>query len=244
MLKQPIGAYEAILCDLDGCLIAGDRVMPGAREFLRRHHDRLWIVSNNSTDTQLSLARRLASLDIAVHPDRIALAGTVAVDEIARRNPRPRLTVFGTGMLRAYAVACGLPIDDASPECILLGRDLDFDLRALKRLIALVSDGIPLVVTNEDATHPDADGRPTPETGAIVAALRYCIPSLGYECFGKPHAAIYTHVLSRSGTVPGRALAIGDNPSTDGAGARNANIDFALVGPQSRHFSDIGALIG
>ncbi|HSH46965.1 MAG TPA: hypothetical protein VK991_00005, partial [Halomonas sp.] len=42
--------WRAILCDLDGCLISGDTLLSGVQVFTRQVHDRLWIVSNNSTD--------------------------------------------------------------------------------------------------------------------------------------------------------------------------------------------------
>ena len=35
-----ISGCEAILCDLDGCLIAGDHVFPNARDFVEAHADR------------------------------------------------------------------------------------------------------------------------------------------------------------------------------------------------------------
>lgn len=51
--------YDAILCDLDGCLISGDRVLPGAGALLDLAGDRLVILSNNSTDTPATLSLRL-----------------------------------------------------------------------------------------------------------------------------------------------------------------------------------------
>ena len=56
--------YRALLCDLDGCLVAGDRLLPGARELAGLAGERLWILSNNSTDTPQSLSARLAGLGL------------------------------------------------------------------------------------------------------------------------------------------------------------------------------------
>jgi ribonucleotide monophosphatase NagD (HAD superfamily) len=54
--------YRGLLCDLDGCLVAGGRLLPGARDLVAYARDRLVIVSNNSTDTPATLAAKLARL--------------------------------------------------------------------------------------------------------------------------------------------------------------------------------------
>src|SRR5262249_34599614 len=75
-----IDDFRSFLCDLDGCLIAGDTVLAGARELLARAGERLWIVSNNSTETPATLAARLERLGLPVRPDRILLAGATAIE--------------------------------------------------------------------------------------------------------------------------------------------------------------------
>ena len=55
----PIDGCEAIFCDLDGCLVSGGHVYPNVREFVANHADRLWIVSNNSSDTAETLSSRI-----------------------------------------------------------------------------------------------------------------------------------------------------------------------------------------
>src|SRR5262245_42331458 len=88
--------FRNVLCDLDSCLIAGDVVLAGARELLARAGDRLWIVSNNSTDTPATLAARLERLGLSVREDRIVLAGATAVEHLAQRNPGARTAVYGS----------------------------------------------------------------------------------------------------------------------------------------------------
>jgi len=46
-----LASYDGFLCDLDGCLISGSTVLPGAKALLDYAGDRLIIISNNSTDT-------------------------------------------------------------------------------------------------------------------------------------------------------------------------------------------------
>jgi ribonucleotide monophosphatase NagD (HAD superfamily) len=70
--------YRGLLCDLDGCLVAGGRPLPGARALVAYARDRLIVVSNNSTDTPTTLAAKLARLNLPIAPERIVLAGAWA----------------------------------------------------------------------------------------------------------------------------------------------------------------------
>lgn len=232
--ETPCALPRAILCDLDGCLIAGDRVLPGAAAFVARHAARLWIVSNNSTDTAETLSARLAGLGLAVGPERILLAGEAALARIAAERPGARVAFFAAASLRARGRALGLSeagAGEGAPDAILLARDTGFDYQALRRLAALAGAGVPLYVANPDAAHPGPDGGPVPETGALLAALRAVVPGLAFEMVGKPAPLLFDLALARAGVPAGEAVLVGDNPETDGAGAARAGIAFLCVPP-------------
>src|SRR5262249_58472248 len=100
--------FRSFLCDLDGCLIAGDTVLAGARELLARAGERLWIVSNNSTETPATLAARLERLGLPVRPDRILLAGATPIENFAQPSPRAPTPVDRPSSHRDFAPAPGL----------------------------------------------------------------------------------------------------------------------------------------
>ena len=150
--------YDAVLCDLDGCLISGNLVLPGARRFADHLGERLWVLSNNSRDTAESLSRRLAGLGLEVDPARMLLAGALAVEHLAADAEVTEVAIFGTDALRAHARQLGLRLGDEHPSHVLLTRAPDFDYDQLNRLIRHVGAGAALVVANGDATHPGEDG--------------------------------------------------------------------------------------
>jgi ribonucleotide monophosphatase NagD (HAD superfamily) len=95
--------YRGLLCDLDGCLVAGGRPLPGARALVAYARDRLIVVSNNSTDTPTTLAAKLARLNLPIAPERIVLDEILAIgdnpatdQEGARRMALPCVLV-GSG---------------------------------------------------------------------------------------------------------------------------------------------------
>ena len=235
-IEKPIGLLDldvadrqAVLCDLDGCLISGGGILAGARELVSGSGERLWIVSNNSSDTSETLATRLAGIGLDVPAGRILLAGEETVRHLARHQPQARVAMHVEAPLVELAAALGLLQSKLDPDIVLLGRDARFDLASLEQIAAHVCDGAQLWVTNIDATHPGPTGLPVPETGALLAAVRACCGPVPAHCIGKPSPDLVELALRRSGTSPREAVFIGDNSATDGEAARAAGVEFIHI---------------
>lgn len=233
--------YDAILCDLDGCLVSGPRVLPGAEALLARAGARLIVLSNNSTDTPATLSARLAGMGLAVPAGRIVLAGTAALEALARER-EVRLCLYGSPALHRHAIGLGLQLDRQRPSHVLLTRDERFSYADLRRCVGMLRRGARLLVANPDESHPGPDGDPVPETGSLLAAIRSVLPGLDYTVIGKPEPGLYHHALARLPAGRRRVLAIGDTPATDGAGAARLGFDLLLVGPLSARYPDLAAV--
>lgn len=218
--------YAAILCDLDGCLISGDHVYPGVPEFAALNGERLWIVSNNSSDTALTLSLRLAALGLTVASERIVLAGEQAVRWLAAERPGAKIAMHAEPPIQALADELGLVESTHFPDWVLLARDTRLNLPRLAAVLAQIEAGASLFVTNLDTAHPDPEGLPVPETGALLAALRACKPNLSFRSIGKPAPDLIEIALGRAGAAAGEAVFIGDNVTTDGEAAMAAGVDF------------------
>ncbi len=228
-LHGPLARRAAVLADLDGCLISGETVLPHVASLMAHCDGRVWIVSNNSTDTAAGLSSRLASLGIDIPAAQILLAGEETLRAIARDCPRARVAMFCTPALRDLALDLALRPDRTSPEIVFLARDTGFCFDDLAQLVALAHRGVPVRLSNPDPVHPAADGTPVPETGALWAALTCAVPGAVHECIGKPAPDMLRRALARAGVLPGAAVFIGDTAATDGAAARAAGIDFVLL---------------
>lgn len=228
-LAAPQSARAAILADLDGCLISGAEVLPGAEALVACHGRRLWVVSNNSEDTARSLSARLGSMGLALPPSRIFLAGEQTLRAVARRHPGARVALFGSPEMRGLTRALGLKPDMRAPDLAVLARSRGFTFNHLSRLVALAHRGVPVWLTNPDTTHPAADGTPRPETGAIWAALAAAVPLRPAGGVGKPAPDMLLDVLEAAAIAPEDAVFLGDSPTTDGVAARAAGIEFVPV---------------
>ncbi|MBD1548526.1 HAD-IIA family hydrolase [Roseibium aggregatum] len=229
LTPEMVAGYDAVLCDLDGCLVAGGQPLSGALEFAHSVANRLWIVSNNSADTGETLSDRLAVIGFNIPAERICLAGEVAVNRIAREYPGATVQVFAEDPICDLAQSLGLRPVEHGPEVVLLARDPKFAIADLQRLLKALHQGADLIVANLDATHPDPDGLPVPETGALAAAVRLCKPDVVLRSFGKPEPALIDLALDRSGATAETSVFVGDNPATDGEAAARAGLAFIHV---------------
>ena len=176
----------------------------------------------NSARREVGQLLRPAQVGLGRLADRIVLAGATAIDEIAMASPEARLALIGSATLAARASMRGLVLTDRDADFALLTRDVDFTYERLERLVRLLSAGTELIVANIDATHPAADGGLVPETGALLGAVKTCLPGLRYRAIGKPEEALFRAALLKAGVESCEAIVIGDNPETDGEGARRA----------------------
>lgn len=222
---------EQVLCDIDGCLIRGDAAIPGAVAFVESVLHKLVLVSNNSTDTAATMARRLAAMGPAVPPDRIYLAGEQTLLKLRDEFPDARLLLVATDAIRDRAVDLKLRIVTTQPDLIVLCRAPQASLGQVEAALEHAARGTPVLAANSDITHPGLRG-PAIETGAVAALLRICHPTLLASFFGKPEPTLFLHALR--GKDPSRAVMIGDNPKTDIAGAERIGMASILVHPDEK----------
>lgn len=217
------------LIDLDGTLVCGGRPLAGAAGFLQACGERFVIVSNDGEHTPAELAGDLARVGLDVPAGRIVLAGAVALKQIAARRPGASVLMLASEGLTRHAREIGLRPVSTRPEIIFLGRDRRFTHRRLALAANAVRDGAELVVANPDLVHPGPDGSVVPETGALLAALLACTGPVPYRVVGKPEPALFEEGLALLGLPKREVAMLGDNPRTDGEGARRFGLRYIEI---------------
>ena len=171
------------------------------------------------------------AVGVTVRPRRIVLAGTLALELVARDRPGARVMLLGSPSLHAFAAALGLAVDDRQPDVVVVGRDRRFSYERLCLAANAVRAGAALVVANPDLTHPGTAGSIVPETGAILAAILACTGPTAHRIVGKPEHTLFLAGLEQLGCAPHEAVMIGDNVETDGRGAERLGMHFIRVQP-------------
>ena len=225
-LEGPWPDRAAVLADLDGCLLSGDTVLPDVPELFARCADRLWIVSNNSSDTAQTLSARLAGLGLTLPAERIVLAGEMTLRALQAARPGARVALYASAPLQVLARELGLRSDRDTPETVVLARDTALSFSDLARIAEFAHAGVPVTLANPDTSHPGADGTPRPETGALWAAVAAVVPHACTISLGKPAPDLPREALRRAGVTAGAAVFIGDTAATDGAAAASVGVEF------------------
>lgn len=226
-----VRSARGYLIDLDGTLMSGRHLLPGARELLALLEGRFAIVSNDSEHTPRQLAGRFSDFGISIDSSRVILAGTCALESIAREHPRASVMVIGSTPLRAYARRLRLDVDNPRCDVVLVARDRRFSYGRLAAAAEAVTRGATLYVACPDTSHPGPNGHPVPEAGALAAALLACTGPVNHVVIGKPEPAMFRLGCKRLGIDPADGVMIGDNPLTDGAGAEAVGLAFWQVVP-------------
>ncbi|RKE68462.1 HAD-IIA family hydrolase [Pseudorhodoplanes sinuspersici] len=224
------------LVDLDGTLMSGAKALPGAVQLIERLERRFVIVSNDAEHTPAQLSRRLRAAKLMVPEERIVLAGTTTLDCIMKEEPEARVMLIGSVALNRYARGIGLRLSEGRPDIVVLARDQRFTYGRLAKAANAIRAGARLIVSNPDHTHPGLAGEIVPETGALLSALLACTGPLSYRVIGKPEPTLFLKGLDLLGIASDQGVVIGDNPDTDGAGARRMGLRFVRVHP--------GAMLG
>ena len=228
-------AYDAIICDLDGCVWIGGEATQGAVGALERWRTagrKVVFATNEPRHSPEAQVKRLWSLGIKASVDEVVTVGTAIQAHLADHHASKTAFVIGTESLIRHVMAAGLrPTNNATTQLasraqVVVASSHDHVSYAELRIaVQAISRGATLIGTGRDRTFPMPDG-PWPGSGAILAAIEYASGATA-RTFGKPERDIYD--LARERIGDGRILAVGDRLDSDIAGAAAAGIDSALV---------------
>lgn len=243
-VRELLDEAEGILCDIDGCLLADKALLLGATAFLERYGDRVALLSNNSTDIPEDIAAKLSKIGIDLPMERIVLAGDAAVKLTAEMFSGASIQMIATAQMRNRARELGIHLVEHTGDIMLICRNEAAAVCDLQAAIDTISAGAAVIVANSDITHPSARLGPRIETGALWALISACVPGATARFVGKPEPHLFEIGMSRLGSAPGTTVMIGDNPFTDGSGARRLGICTVMVSsPQSSGAASLGEIM-
>lgn len=209
----------SVICDIDGVIYRGDRLLPGSDKALQRLIEAdvtVHFATNNSTKSPAAVSEKIARLTgMDVAPGSIVTSSQAAVHMLGD-DEGPVMVLGSDGIVDALEEA-GIAVtkDPIQTKAVLVGLDWDFSYERLTRAADAVRAGARFIATNTDPTFPVAHGL-LPGGGSMVAAVQ-TTTAVEPEIAGKPHAPM--RALLRAKGVR-EAWVIGDRVDTDIALAR------------------------
>lgn len=203
-----------VVCDLDGVIYRGSRVLDGVPEAMTRLHEaggRLVFVTNNSTLAPAQVALRIEEMTGVRYRGEDVCTSPEAAVGMLRPEDAPTFVVGEDGITDVLAEAGWSVTSDASTAgSVMVGLTPRVDYDWLAAAANAVRRGARFIATNVDPTYPTEDGL-LPGAGAIVAAIAVASGAQP-EVAGKPHLPMIDLVRQR---VDGPVWVVGDRVDTD-----------------------------
>ncbi len=221
---------KSYICDMDGVLVRGSQVIPGANEFIGRLQaagSRFLVLTNNSLYTQRDLQVRLTRMGLNVPPEAIYTSAMATAQFLANQHPGGSAYVIGEAGLTTALHDAGYIITDQNPEYVVLGETLSYSFERITQAMRFVAAGARFIATNPDVTGPSEAGM-VPATGAVAALISAATGITPYY-IGKPNPLIMRTALRTIGAHSEDSVMVGDRMDTDIIIGTEAGLETVLV---------------
>ena len=232
MEKTPINFNEkkGFICDMDGVIYHGNRILPGVAEFIQWLHDEdkeYLFLTNNSGYTPRELNQKLARMGLDVPEEHFYTSALATAAFLREQAPGCSVFAIGeAGLLNALYDA-GITMNDVNPDYVVVGEGRSYSLDTLTKATNLVMQGAKLIGANSDVSGPIENGI-APACRALIAPIEMATGKQAYFC-GKPNPLMMRTGLRILGVHSNEAVMIGDRMDTDVIAGIETGLDTVLV---------------
>lgn len=224
-------AIKNFIIDMDGVLVQGTRIIPGADDFinkLREQERKFLLLTNNPIYTPRDLAHRLQATGIHIQENQIFTSALATAIFLHRQRPDGKAYVLGESGLTEAIHNIGYIITDMNPDYVVLGETEAYNFQMIKKAIRLIHDqGARFIATNPDPSGPSQGGL-VPACGAMAALIEEASGVAPYF-IGKPNALMMRTALNYLNVHSENTIMVGDRMDTDIAAGVTSGMETILV---------------
>jgi len=229
-MLETIRGKKAFICDMDGVIYHGRKLLDGAAEFvewLKRQNKEFLFLTNSSERSPAHLRHKLGKMGIDIDELHFMTSALATASFLHSQKPRARVyTIAGKGLEEALSEV-GCTLTDDKPDYVVIGETRDYTYDKLETAILAVHGGAKLIGTNPDISGPGEKGI-VPACGAMTAPIELVTGKKAYF-IGKPNPLIMRHSLKRIGCRREDTVIIGDRMDTDIIAGIESEIETVLV---------------
>ncbi len=215
---------------MDGVIYHGNRILPGAVEFIKWLQDNnkeYLFLTNNSGKTPKELNQKLERMGVEVTEEHFYTSALATAEFLKAQAPGCSAYVIGeAGLLNALYNA-GITMNDVNPDYVVVGEGPNYSLESLTKAVNLVLGGARLIGANSDVSG-NIEGGIAPACKALVAPIEMATGKQAYFC-GKPNPLMMRTGLKLLGCHSEDAVIIGDRMDTDIIAGTESGVDTVLV---------------
>ncbi len=225
-IKNKVG----FICDMDGVIYHGSRILDGVTEFVNWliDNDKKFVFLTNSAErTPHELSMKLERMGLHVSPDHFYTSAMATAEFLHSQNPDSTAYVIGEAALTKALYDHRIYMNDVNPDYVVVGETRTYSFEKIEKAIELVLKGAKLIGTNPDITGPTERGI-MPATGALIAPIEIATGKKAYFV-GKPNPLMLRHGLKKINCHSEDIAFIGDRMDTDIIAGIESNVDTVLV---------------
>ena len=221
---------KGFICDMDGVIYHGNKILPGVTEFIQWLHDEkkeYLFLTNNSGYTPRELHQKLARMGVDVPEEHFYTSALATAAFLKEQSPGCSVFAIGeAGLLNALYDA-GITMNDVNPDYVVVGEGRTNSLDTLTKATNLVLRGAKLVGANSDVSGPIENGI-APACRALIAPIEMATGTNAYFC-GKPNPLMMRTGLRMLNCHSAEAVMVGDRMDTDVVSGLESGMSTVLV---------------
>ena len=229
MLNEILGK-EGFICDMDGVIYHGNRILDGVREFVTwmiDNNKKFVFLTNSPEKTPQELSMKLERMGLAVSPDHFYTSAMATASFLHAQAPGCTAYVIGEAALSKALYDMNIYMNDVNPDYVVVGETRTYSFEKIEKAIALVNKGAKLIGTNPDTVGVTERGI-MPATGCLVAPIEIATGKKAYFV-GKPNPVMLRHGLRKLDCHSADIAFVGDRMDTDIIAGIESNVDTVLV---------------
>lgn len=227
---ETLRAKKGFICDMDGVVYHGDRLLAGAKEFvdwLKAEDKAFLFLTNASRKTPKELQQKMARLGLDIGEEHFYTSALATAKFLQDQAPGCSAYVIGEHGLYNALYDAGIMINEVDPDFVVVGETDDFSYDHICKAMNLINRGARLIATNSDITGPVENGI-APACRAFVAPIEATTGKTAYYV-GKPNPLMMRTGLKMLGVHSEEAVMIGDRMDTDIVAGIETGLDTVLV---------------
>ena len=227
---EQIRNKAGFICDMDGVIYHGNKVLPGVVEFIKwlQENDKRFVFLTNSPEkTPHELSMKLGRMGLDVDADHFYTSAMATAAFLSSQKPGCTAYVIGEAALTKALYDQGIYMNDVNPDYVVVGETRAYFFEKIEKAIELVNKGAKLIGTNPDITGPTERGV-MPATGSLIAPIEIATGKKAYFV-GKPNPLMLRHGLKRLNLHSADIAFVGDRMDTDIIAGIESSVDTVLV---------------
>ena len=225
-----IRAKEGFLCDMDGVIYHGNRLLDGAKEFvewLYRENKRFLFLTNSSERSPRELRQKLQRMGMDISEEHFYTSALATAKFLHGQQPGCTAYVIGEPGLVNALYEAGITMNDVNPDYVVVGETHNYNYDSILSAVKFVRGGAKLIGTNPDMTGPSEAGI-IPACRAFIAPIELAAGCTAYFV-GKPNPLMMRTGIKLLGVHSANAAMIGDRMDTDIVAGMETGMDTELV---------------